>query len=257
MLSAYPKRPALGKRRVWMPFDVPEHKVWLTAGAGTTDAGGGACSAWADVRSRGTRYASSQSTGSKRPTIAVSINSRATLDFAKVSVQELVNTTDDPIASGATRYVLAVVKKTATGNATGGTIFTFRINTTGGRVWALMYTKQGDGNTYYFTDAVSNNVIESVAASAPDVSTPILIEWELTLGATPVIRIQNVQRTLTGNLNATAELGTTGFRVGAGASSATPFDGSIADVFVAAPIPSDPDKSRLVNFFSASNGGIL
>jgi len=240
--------------RGWKPFDVPEHKLWFTAGDGVTNASG-AASAIADVRSRGTRYTASQGTASARPTIAASLNSRATLDFAKANTQALVNTTDNPVTSGASRYVLVVAKGADT---TGGALFCFRTGTTGGRVWALMAFDAGDTNFYYFTDGVSNNVVDAAgAAGKPLLTTPFIIEYELTLGAAPVVRFNGVSRTVSGTVNATADTGVTGFKIGAREAATAFWNGSIRDVFCASPIPSLADRSRLLNFFSASNGGLL
>jgi hypothetical protein len=239
------------KRRAWMPYDVPEYKFWFTPRDGTTDAGGGAVSAWADVRARGTRYATSQATGSARPALATGINSRASLSFLKANSKELTNTTNDPVASGATRYVLAVVQSL---DSVGGTVFQFRLNSTGGRVWCLQLASP-DPNFYYFTDAVSNNIIDTGAA--PTITVPTIAEWELTLGASLVVRLNGVTRTTSGSVNATADTGTTGFHIGGRAPASQFWNGHIADIFCASPIPSLADRARLRNYFSVANGGIL
>ena len=241
------------RRRAWLPIDVPGYSFWFSAKAGVTDSGSGTASALADVRARGTRYTTSQATSGKRPTIATGINSRASLTFASASSQELTNTTDNPIASGVTRYVLIVAKAATDSVGGGGTLFAFRLNTTGGRQWSCQCIRGGDNNTYYFTDAVSNNVVEPTAG-APSIASPFIIEYELTLGATPVVRINGTARTLSGSINATGELGTTGFKIGSGGGF---WNGEIGDVFCATGIPSSADKSRLRNFFSVTNGGII
>lgn len=242
-------------RRAWAPFDVPEFKLWLTPSAGATDAGAGACSAWSDIRARTTRYATSQGTGAKRPTIGANINGRASLAFASANSQELTNTTDNPVTAGAARYVLIVAKLAGSGSGSGGAFFTFRLNNTGGRVWTLQAVNVGDGNIYFFTDAVSNNVQE--AGAGPTLTTPFIIEYELTAGQAPVVRVNNIARTLVGTISATAEAGTTGFRVGSANNGTSPFNGNIADIFIASPIPSVANRALLRGYFSTINGGIL
>lgn len=235
--------------RGFRPYAVAETVAWWTARAGVT---GSPASAWTTQSPAGS-FTGSQATEAKRPSIGTSINGRPSLDFAGASAQVLANTTVDIVSAGATRYVLAVVKAS---DAVGGTILNFRLNSTGGRFWSIMWQVIGS-DTFFFTDGVA---VSNIVSGAQTVDTAAhIIEWELTTGAPVVARVDGVAQTIAGG-NIVAEAGTTGFRIGsrAGASAETGhWNGSIGDIYIASSIPSAANKSALRTYFAAENGVTL
>jgi hypothetical protein len=225
--------------RAFMPYDVPETVAWFSPRHNVTNASG-AASAWASLSPSST-YTAAQATAGKRPTIATGINSRASLDFSTLASTELNNTTDNILAGGTARYVLAVVRS----NNAGGTVFSFQKGT-----W-LLYAWNLSGTQYYFFDGSA--AFGEASGGAPTLlGATFMLEWELTVGATPVVRFNGVARTLAGTI-AAAPAGTTGFSVGS-ANGAQFWDGPIADVYVASPIPSTTNKAKLRTYFSIVNG---
>jgi hypothetical protein len=225
--------------------NVGETQFWFTAGHGVTDVSG-AASAWS---TRTGNFSCTQGTGAARPTITTNINGRNTLTFTAASNQELTNTTTNLVFTNAQRYVLIVARSAA---GTGGTLMTFRFNTTGSnRVWCLQAPIASNLN--YMTDGVSNSVAETVAA--PSLTSPFIIEYEIILGGTPVIRFNGAARTVSGTIHSAGEAGATGFHIGGReAGSGQFFDGDIADIYCASGIPSTDDKSTLRSFFANLNG---
>lgn len=235
-------------RRPWIPTDVAQTVAWFSPRSKFTNTSGKA-SDWTD---QGGTFTATQATAGNRPAVANGINGFPSFTYTGASSQELTNTTQNPVSSGTARYVLAVAKSAGSGVGTGGTLFCFRLNTTGGRKYALSVAALGDANTYYFTDAVSNNVVEATAG-APTFTSPYMIEWELAAGQAMVVRVNNVARTLSGgSLNATGELGTTGFHIGSQGSQF--YDGDIADIYIASVVPSAGDKDRIRQFIARQNG---
>jgi hypothetical protein len=224
---------------------VGETQFWFTGSYGVTDASG-AASAW---KTRTDNFTGTQGTGANRPTITTNINGRNTLTFTAASSQELTNTTTNLVFTNASRYVIIVARSAS---AIGGSMLTFRYSTAGSaRVWCLQAPVSG--NLVYITDGVSNSITETV--SAPDLTSPFILEYEITLGGTPVIRFNGVARTVAGVINSAGEAGATGFHIGGReAGPGQFFDGDIADIYCASPIPSTTDKDTLRSFFANLNG---
>lgn len=232
--------------RGFLPTNVAETVAWFSARSGVTNVAGAASQLDSVIGS----FSGTQATGAARPTIATGINSLPTLAFASASAQELTNTTTNLVTTNATRYVLIVAKSA---DAAGGSLLTFRFNTAGStRVWVLQTSTSG-GNRNYMTDGVSNSTSATLAGE-PSIVSPFLIEYELTLGATPIIRINRNTRPVTGIIHATGEAGATGFHIGGReAAGGEKWNGDIADIYIASGIPSAADKTKLVNYFSAVN----
>lgn len=224
------------------PYDVPETAAWFTARAGVTDVSG-AASAWTSQYPAGT-FTSSQASASARPTIAAGVNGEPSLLFDATASQELKNTTTNILSSGATRYVLGVGKMA---NTTGGSFFMFKV----GGSCCDCYIFHSGANTQYYGDRVSLSATEAFAGS-PDFTAPFLIEWELTVGALPVVRVNGVARTLTGS-NVVSDTGTTGFEIGGNGFGGQYFPGHIADIYIASGIPSAADLAKLRAYFAAVN----
>lgn len=232
------------RRKSFSPIDVAGSVLWLNAARNVTNVSG-AASAWSSII--GT-YSTAQATAGKRPTIGTGINGRATLLFTTASAQELVNTTDNLVASGAARYVLIVAKATSPG----GALLTFRSGTVGGTApaWALMTTVQA-GIMYYYTDSVANSLNDGSIPAA--YTSAHVIEYELEASQAGVVRINGLTRTSSGG-TVNAETGSTGFRIGSTAAPNAYYEGHIADIYVAAPIPSAADRAKLRAYFALING---
>lgn len=234
--------PRWATKRSFAPWDVPETTAWFSPRHGITNVSG-AVSSWAPLLTGSPSV--SQSTAGFRPLIGTGINGNESLAFDAANFRRLRNTTDNLVAAGATRYVLAVVKSA---DATGGSILTFRLGT---RSWALMSQDIG-GNRFYFTDSVSVNANE--VGAGPDFTIPTIIEWELTVGTKAVVRVNGVARTISGG-NLVAENGTTGFDIGY--RDTKYWTGDIGDVYIASGIPSAADLAKLYSYFRLVNGFAL
>lgn len=231
--------------RGFRPWSVPGTAFMFFPHVGVVPVSG-AASSWATTR--GGLYVTSQATPSKRPTLASGINGRPTIALAGASSQELTNTTQNIFTAGAPRYILAVAKA---GNAVGGSIISFRLDTTGGRYWSCMAQVIG-GQMFWFTDGVAINGNE--AGAGPDMTQASIIEWELTVGSQAVVRVNGVARTVLGGL-IVAEAGTTGFRIGSRAGSGF-YTGDLPYIYGASPIPSAANKALLRSYYSRIAGGI-
>ncbi len=238
------RRQIPGPIKQW-PANFPGTKFWFSPRRGITLASG-KVSDWADVK---LGYTGSQSTASQRPTPGTNINGNPSVDFSGAAFNVLVNSASNPVTPGDPVYVLAVLKATSTG----GSVFSFKINTTGGRQWILQANDIG-GTMFYFTDGVSNSVIDAVGV--PTLTTAFILEWELTLGGVPNIRYNGVARTLASTLNAASPSGTTGTLIGGRGTAGTlqPWDGSIGDIYCASPIPSAAEMQAKLNYFARING---
>jgi hypothetical protein len=177
--------------RGFRPYDVAETVAWWSPRAGITNVSG-AASEWGTQSPAGT-FVGAQASAPARPTIATGINGNPSLAFASASSQVLSNTTVNLLTGSPATYVLVVAISTL---ADGGSLFTFRSSTTGGRVWVCQAATSG-ANRNYVTDGVSNST-SAVVAGEPSITAPFLIEYELTAGALPVIRINGVARTVSG-----------------------------------------------------------
>lgn len=227
--------------RGWSPFDVPETVAWFGARERVTNVSG-AASAWATTAPPAA-FTGTQSNASLRPAIANGINGRPTIAFTIGSNQLLADTTDI-LAAGAPRYALAVAKAST---SVGGTIFQFR--TTG--AVSILYPTNIGGACYYWNDGVGGLASE-LTATAPDITQPFLIEWELTVGAPVVVRVNGVTRVLTSS-NVSSDIGTSGFKIGE-SYAGQPWGGDVADIYIASGIPSASDRAKLRTFFSTANG---
>lgn len=227
-----------GNRALPVPLLVPGYAAWFSSRFSVVPASGAASA----VTSVPPKYTATQATSGKRPTIANNINGHPSLDFVTASSQELTNATDNILNGGATRYVLIVAKATTVG----GSLFYFQKGS-----W-LLYAWNLSGTQYYFSDGV--NPYGEPAASAPSLSAaPFVIEWELAQGATPVVRINNVARTLSGTIGVAAA-GITGFAIGSAGAGGQYWGGPIADIYIAAGVPSTANKARLRQYFALANG---
>lgn len=234
------------------PLSVPETVAWFSAIYGVTNSSG-AASAWADVTNT---FSASQAIGSRRPTITTNIGGNNTLTFTSSNLQKLINTTQNLVTSGTTRYVL-IAGKGADGY--GGSFITFRTSTAGAtRVWSIAATDLLDTNFYYFTDAETNNCVDHAgAAGKPNLVQSFVFEYELTANAVPVVRFNNSSRTIDGTINVSGEDGATGFILGGRELSSQFWNGDITDIYVASTIPSTTNKAKLRTFFGKHVGVIL
>lgn len=238
MLSQHWTRWACTKR-AWTPWEVPETAAWFSPSRGM-DRVSGAVNVW-DTNNIASPYVVSQATSGFRPALGTTINGRSSLVFTAGSFSHLRNAGANILAGGASRYVAAVVKNA---DATGGTIMSFRSGT---RYWALLAHNIG-GNRFYFTDGVAVNGNE--VGVGPDFTTPRLIEWELTVGAPVVVRVDGVARTIVGG-NLVAEDGTTGFDFATRGGAFFSFD--LGDVVIASGIPSAANKAKLRTFLASES----
>jgi hypothetical protein len=179
----------------------------------------------------------------KRPAIATGINGKASLAFTIATQTLLTDTTTNILTAGAPRYVLAVAKASA---LIGGTILQFR--TTG--AVSILYPTNLAGTCYYWNDAIGGLASEPTAG-APDFTQTFLIEWELTVGAAAIVRVNGVTRTLTSS-NVSSDSGTVGFKIGSSYAGQY-WGGDLADIYIASGIPTAANKSRLRTFFSVLN----
>jgi len=225
------------------PYYVPETVAWWSPRAGITNVSG-AASAWTTQYPGGT-FTGSQASAPARPTVAAGINGNPSLLFDAAASQTLRNTTTNVLAAGAPRYVLGVGQMTS---AAGGTFFSFKV----GGAACLCYIFNTGGNTYYYGDRLSALASEATAG-APTFTNPFLIEWELTAGALPVVRVNNVARTLTGS-NVASDTGTTGFEIAGNGFAGQYHPGHIADIYIASGIPSVANKALLRAYFAGING---
>jgi hypothetical protein len=243
-------RLTIGKhRRRWAPYLVPQSKFWFSPRHAITNVSGKA-SAWGQRWDPLGAFTAFQSDANARPTIATGINGRESLAFASANSQDLLNTTDDLVTAGDPRYVLLVAKSATVG---GGTLFAFRINQTGGRQWVLQVLDFGVG-LVYFADSISNSVLDGDYATKPDFTQPFIIEYELTAGSAPVIRVNGATRPVSGTLHSDPEAGTTGFRIASRDAGSQTWNGDLADIYCASPIPSAADKAKLLAHFALING---
>jgi hypothetical protein len=204
----------------------------------------GDASAWDTAAPAGVFTAAQAGAGNRPAISATGLNGKPSILFTAANSDSLDNTTANIVAAGATRYVLGVGQLTS---AAGGVFFRFK----GGNPGLICYVFSPDANVYYYGDGIALEAHE-LESGAPDFTQPFLIEWELTVGALPVVRVNGAARTLTGS-NVASDSGTAGFRIGSTAVAGQYWPGHIADVYVASGIPSAADRAKLRTFFSTEN----
>lgn len=227
------------------PYDVPETAFWFSPRHAVTLASG-------DVSSWSTQYPSvaftaANAAAGQRPLLdATGLNGAESFLYTAANSDNLRSTTQNLFTAGATRYVLAVGKQSDAG---GGCLMRCKLNSPA----CLFYIFATGGTTYYYSDAGAATASEPTAG-APDFTAPFLIEWELTVGAPAVVRVNGTARTLTSS-NVTSDTGTaTGFTIGGADVAGQYFPGHIADIYGATGIPSAGDKAKLRTHFAALNG---
>lgn len=227
------------RHRSFRPYDVPETAFWFSPRHRVSLASG-------DVSSWVTEdevFTAAQVSGQRPAFDATGVNGKEAITFTAANSDNLRSTTQNLLADGAARYVLAVGQLSSAG---GGCLLRFKV----GSPSCLLYIFKPDGNCYYYGDGSVE--AHELNAGSPDFTVPFLIEWELTVGALPVVRVNGVARTIVGS-NVTTDSGTTGFTIGGADVAGQYYPGSIADIYCASGIPSASDKAKLRTFFRLAN----